>query len=184
MFSTYRVSLDLMKEVQECINSNTEMYNGIVDPKDLSEHHVDDQWAKRNFQIREFYLARDQGQYVGTASYQKLGNFAYIGYFYIKHQYLRKGYGQQLMQFMELRTMQDNIQDLRLFCNPGATWAVAFYKKQCFSILSSKKQQILTMDHKVMQPFYEENSYFMQKILTKVKPLQFGASLDIESDLN
>lgn len=172
MFSVIRASMALMDEMRECINSNAPLYDQIVAPQDMSEHIVDQTWAERNFKIREFYLARDGGQYVGGASYQKLGDFAYIGYFYIKNQLLRQGYGRKLMQFMELRTMKDEVTDLRLFANPKADWAVNFYTKYGFHILSSDKQEILAMNNKVMEPFYEENSYFMQKILPKPKALK------------
>jgi ribosomal protein S18 acetylase RimI-like enzyme len=158
-----------MDNVIECLNSNADLYKTIVDPKDWSEHHVDKAWAERNFKIREFYLARDQGQYVGFASYQKLGLFAYIGYFYISRAFHRKGYGKALMNFMEMRTVTDNVLDLRLFCNPKSTWAVKFYQAQGFKILETEKAKILAIDQGIMTPFYEEDSYFMQKRLKAPK---------------
>ena len=171
MFIVVRASRELMNEVMACINSNSHLYEGIVDPQDWSEHSVNEEWAEHNFQIREFYLARDHGDYIGEALYQNFGSFAYIGYFYIKNQFLRQGYGFHLMRFMEMRTLTDNITDLRLFCNPNSAWAVDFYSKNGFQILSSDKDEILAMENGVMQPFYEENSYFMQKILEPPKPL-------------
>jgi ribosomal protein S18 acetylase RimI-like enzyme len=182
MFAVIRASFELMNEVMDCINSNSELYHEIVDPKDWSEHSVDETWAKRNFVIREFYLARDEGQFVGEASYQNLGNFAYIGYFYIKNQFLHQGYGSRLMQFMEMRARRDEIADMRLFCNPKAEWAVNFYTKLGFTVLSADKQEILAMDDGVMEPFYEEDAYFMQKMLPPPKPLSFSSEVSEEPE--
>ena len=167
MFSVIRASLTLMSEVRGCINSNYDLYEPIVDPVDLPEHFVDEAWAKRNFDIREFYLGRDSdtAQFVGTGSYQNLGEFAYVGYFYVKREFQRQGLGRALMQFIEMRAKVDQISDLRLFCNQASTWAFDFYTKIGFHILTSDKAEILAMNGGVMAPFYEQNSDFMQKIL-------------------
>ena len=82
MISIIRASLSLMCEIRDIINSNYQMYKEILlIPEDHNEHFVDEQWIEQNFPIREFYLARENGKYVGMASYQNLGDFAYIGYF-------------------------------------------------------------------------------------------------------
>jgi ribosomal protein S18 acetylase RimI-like enzyme len=154
-----------MDEVRECINSNYELYKEIVDPVDLSEHYVDKEWAKCNFKIREFFLAKIESKYVGMTSYQKIGNFAYIGYFYVKKGYQRIKVGAVMMRYMEFRTMRDKIDDLRLFCNPKSEWALRFYENQGFSILSTSKDEILAIENGIMRPFYEQNSYFLQKII-------------------
>ncbi|MHA1369889.1 MAG: GNAT family N-acetyltransferase [Promethearchaeota archaeon] len=157
----------MAKEVQTCINSNYEKYKNIVDPKDLPEHKVDDDWAKRNFKIREFYLLKDEDldEFVATASYQNLKNFAYIGYFYVKNGFQGKGYGKTLMKFIEDRTKMDNIHDLRLFAQPKATWAMKFYEKLGFRIFANSKRKILGIDNGIMKPFYEEGAWMLRKIL-------------------
>ncbi|OLS15338.1 MAG: Acetyltransferase, GNAT family [Promethearchaeota archaeon CR_4] len=165
MITFVRASRELMDEVRMIINSNYDLYKDIVNPIDLPEHWVDDAWAERNFAIREFYLAHndDPKQYVGTASYQNLGNFAYIGYFYIQRTFHRQKLGQSLMKFIEMRTILDHLTDLRLFCNPKSTWALNFYLKLGFKVFTSSKNDILAMDNGVMQPFYEQEALFLQK---------------------
>jgi ribosomal protein S18 acetylase RimI-like enzyme len=169
MFNIIRAPLELMDEVRTCINSNYDLYEKIVDPVDLAEHQVDKIWAERNYKIREFYLAREDHKYVGTASYQKLGSFAYIGYFYIKNGFQRQGFGRVLMNFMEMRTLMDNVTDLRLFANAKSQWALNFYERLGFNIAWRKKEDILALDNGIMKPFYEENSNFLQKILIPKK---------------
>jgi ribosomal protein S18 acetylase RimI-like enzyme len=163
MFAVYRASWELRKEVQACINSNNQLYKSIIDPIDQGEHLVDDQWAERNYKIREFYLGRADGHYVGMGSYQNLKSCAYIGYFYIKPEFQRKGYGVGLMNFLQIRAITDNLPYLRLFANCNADWAIRFYEKMGFRIKSRNKDEILAMDEGIFQPFYEQKSVLMEK---------------------
>lgn len=163
MFAVYRASWELRNEVQACINSNNKIYESIIDRIDQSEHQVDDQWAERNYKIREFYLGRADGNYVGMGSYQNLKTSAYIGYLYIKPEFQRKGYGIGLMNFLQVRTITDNLPYLRLFANSKADWALQFYEKLGFKIKSKEKREILSMDGGIYQPFYEQNSYLLEK---------------------
>jgi len=167
MFTVIRASQSLMGEVRACINSNFDLYKDIVDPVDLPEHFVDEAWAERNWDIREFYLARDSDakQFVGMGSYQNLGEFAYVGYFYFKPEFQRRGYGRALMNFLEMRAKYDSLADLRLFCHPQSTWAVEFYTRLGFQVLTADKTEILAMHEGVMAPFYEQDALFLQKLL-------------------
>ena len=155
----------MMEEVRTCINSNYDLYKDISDPKDMSEHQVDDAWAERNFKIRELYLLQDDetGDYTGEGSFQVLGKFAYIGYFYIKAGYQGQGRGKALMRFLEQRASDSGKIDLRLFVHEKATWALAFYETMGFKVYKKKKKAILALDNGILEPFYEENSLLMRK---------------------
>ena len=164
-----------MNEVREILNGNYYLYKDIIEnPVDLKEHYVDQSWVDNNFQKREFYLARDEGKYVGFASYQNLGKFGYIGYLYIKKGFHRKNYGRGLMNFLEMRCMQDNIRSLRLLTNQKATWANDAYLSMGFKIISKDKEEIFSMDDGVMKEFYEENSLYWEKILHPLKKLSWS----------
>ncbi|HMF33339.1 MAG TPA: GNAT family N-acetyltransferase [Candidatus Lokiarchaeia archaeon] len=167
MFSVIRASQSLMGDVRACINTNYDLYEPIVDPVDLQEHFVDEAWAERNFAIREFYLGRDSdlGRFVDMASYQNLGEFAYIGYFYVQREFQRQGYGRAMMGFLEMRAKYDNLSDLRLFCHPKSTWACEFYTACGFHVLTADKGEIIALNDGVMAPFYEQDSLFLQKEL-------------------
>ena len=163
-----------MSEVKKIINSNFYLYQNIIEhPEDISEHQVDDSWVEKNFMLREFYVARDQGKYVGMISYQKLGSFAYIGYLFVKQGFHRQGYGRKLMQFLEMRAYQDNVTDIRLFSNKQAQWAIEAYLSWGFNILSENESEICTMDENIMAPFYEANHIFLQKLLPPPKQVSF-----------
>ncbi len=165
--SIVRAGKGLMDEVRAVINSNYSLYKDIVHQKDLGEHQVNQEWACRNFAIREFYLMQrknDAGaNYVGMFSFQVLGYFAYVGYFYIKHHLLRNGLGTSMMDLVEKRALDEGVHDLRLFANPRATWALSFYLKRGFHVMESDKSRILAIDGGILAPFYEEDALLMQK---------------------
>ncbi len=164
MFSIIRASYELMDEVRAILNSNYHLYKDIVHEKDLSEHQVDEEWANRNFQIREFYLARDNGEYVGMASFQNLkDSFAYIGYLYVRNGVQRKGYGSAIIKFLEMRTKQEGLGKICLFAQGKADWALKFYKKSGFSVRFTEKDYIIGFENGILRPFYEENNYWLEK---------------------
>jgi GNAT superfamily N-acetyltransferase len=166
-FTIVKATRHMMKEVMACINSNYDLYKGISDPNDLSEHHVDHAWAERNFKIREFYLLQESGskKVTGEGSFQDLGNFTYIGYFYIKAGFQGQGRGSFLMNYLEQRSLECGKHDLRLFVHEKADWAIKFYKKMGFNVFKSTKDSINAIDDGILKPFYEEGSLLMQKRL-------------------
>ena len=168
MFVVFRASREMMGVVAEIIRSNAHLYRDIVENEhDWSEHMVDDDWAERNFKIREFYLARDgsgrAAEYVATGSYQNLGDFAYVGYFYVRHGLHGRGYGRALMRFLEARALADGLTDLRLFCNSRSDWAMRFYEKIGFKECTRDKGEIFNIGGGILRPFYEEGSILMKK---------------------
>ncbi|MEX2684718.1 MAG: GNAT family N-acetyltransferase [Candidatus Sigynarchaeota archaeon] len=162
-----RATRDMMVHVQDIINSNYHLYEGIVDPRDAGEHWVDGAWAERNFATREFYLLREVGttNYIGFGSFQVLGDFAYVGYLYVRYGHHQHGYGKKIISFLERRALDAGVHDLRLFVNEKATWARKFYGKMGFTVFLSRKEDILQFNGGIMAPFYEEGSLFMRKAL-------------------
>lgn len=162
-----KVGPEQMDMVRACINSNFSLYKDIVSGEDLFEHDVDEAWAIRNYDIREFYILidDDEGCPLAASSFQDLGTFAYIGYFYVMDGHQKKGHGTELMQYMEKRTLDAGITDLRLFLNPAATWAKKFYEKLGFEVFLTGKEEIMAVDGGIMRPFYEQNAWFLRKDL-------------------
>ncbi|MHA1646013.1 MAG: GNAT family N-acetyltransferase [Promethearchaeota archaeon] len=171
MISIIRASLSLMGEIRDIINNNYQMYKEILlIPEDHLEHFVNEKWVEQNFPIREFYLVRENGEYVGMASYQNLGDFAYIGYVYVKFGNHRKGYGRNIMQFLEMRAKSDQLKEIRLFVNKSADWAEKAYESMGFKLLSSDKQEILSMNQGIFAKYYEEGQTLLFKTLPPLKP--------------
>ena len=171
MLSMIRASFSLMDEIRDIINGNYHLYEKILlIQEDHNEHFVNEQWAEQNFPIREFYLARDNGEYVGIASYQNLGDFAYIGYLYIKFGFHRKGYGRRILQFLEMKAKSEQLNEIRLFINASADWAENAYKSMGFQEYTSNKHDILSMNQGILSNYYEEGQTLLVKTLPPLKP--------------
>lgn len=167
MFQIFRASKELMIDVVDILNSNSPLYRPIVlDAATSDEVDVTLEWAENNFSKREFYIIRDEGSSVGFATYQNLGKFSYIGYFFIRFSEHRKGYGHSLMNFLQLRTMTENLPEIRLFVHQEAHWAIQFYQKLGFEILSREKAEIIQMDDHLMESFYVDDHIYMRKQLS------------------
>ena len=143
MFSIIRASQNLMPEVVKILNSTSFLFKDLFsDPADLQEHHVDEAWIVRNFPKREFFLARVDGEYVGFISYQNLQTYAYIGYLYIRNGFFRRGFGRNLMNFVEMRAKLDKLPEIWLFVNNHANWARQAYDRMCFEIMATTAEDI------------------------------------------
>ncbi len=166
MISIIRASRILMREVATIINSNFALYQNIIsNSKDLQNHQIDEAWIAQNYPIREFYLARTNGNYIGMVSYQHLPPVAYVGYLFIKAGYYRQGYGKTLMQFIKLRAKLDKLDRICLFTNPKAVWAMDAYRSMAFDIITTEKADIMTFEGGILRDFYEEGSVLFQKYI-------------------
>ncbi|MHA1674136.1 MAG: GNAT family N-acetyltransferase [Promethearchaeota archaeon] len=168
MFQIFRASRDLLPEVVDILNSNAPLFESIViDPANSDEVNVTLEWAQENFESREFYIIRADGSNVGFATYQNLEKFAYVGFLFIAYEKHGKGYGSALVNYLLWRTKLDKLPALRLFVNKKANWALDFYQKLEFTILSESKDTILAMDDGMMEPFFIDNHVYMEKHIGK-----------------
>ena len=158
MISIIRASIGLMSIACEIINSNMKLYKNILEnPSEIQDYLVNDQWVKKNFPKREFYLVKSEQEYVGMASFQKLNDFAYIGYFHIKFPKYQKGYGTQLMKFLEMRTKTEKLNKIRLFTHKNASWAIKYKKKMGVRLLEDDQQTIDHLDSGLLRQFHKKN---------------------------
>ena len=166
MISFIRASEALMQIVCEIINSNTSIYEEIMeDSNDIDDYIVNDDWIIKNFQKREFYLLKDQQKYVAMASFQKLGDFGYVGYLHVKFGKFGNGYGSAILQFLEIRAKSDGIDKIRLFVHPKAPWALKFYKKHGYHIIETDQAKIDTFEQGILAPYHGKAHILQEKLL-------------------
>ncbi|MHA1745334.1 MAG: GNAT family N-acetyltransferase [Promethearchaeota archaeon] len=166
MFSIIRASQKLMPEVVKILNSTYFLFKDLfTDPADLQEHHVDEAWIAQNFPIREFFLARVDGEYVGFISYQNLKSYAYIGYLYIRKGFFRRGFGRNLMHFVEMRAKLDKLPEIWLFVHNKAEWARQAYNRMGFEVMATTAEEIFVIDEKLKE-YYETGNVLVRKIIS------------------
>ena len=85
-----------MPMVADFVRSSAEWYRPIVDPKDMDEHQVGEEWAETNFRRRDFYIGlADEQEPIGTISLQYFGDWAYVTMLHVNtwFNYLRRKLG-------------------------------------------------------------------------------------------
>ncbi len=145
-----------MPKVAKLINSSYDMYEEFVDPKDLDQHHIDKAWIEKNYEKRNFYIARAGEESVGTITMQYFGKVAYLGYIYLDVEHMGKGYGKKLIDHARKICEEKGVTSMVLIAHPEATWAIRAYEKYGFKLVSTKKEEILNFNGGFMKPYYEE----------------------------
>ncbi len=141
----------------EIIRSSASWYEDIVEPEDLAEHYVDEAWAKRNFESRDFYVALIDEEVVGTISLQAVGtDELYIGYLYLHTDQVGKGFGKVLMDFASDEVRRQGRSALVLLAHPKADWACRAYRKYGFEVVLEDREKVLSWRDGWLEPYYEE----------------------------
>jgi GNAT superfamily N-acetyltransferase len=146
-----------MELVAGFVRSSSHWYQPIVDQKDMGQHAVNNDWARINFERRDFHIGISDGVPIGTVSLQYFDPYAYIGYLYLLTEHVGKGYGKKLMEFASTVARNKGMGGLALIGHPKATWAKKAYLKYGFRIVSTKKNDVLNWQNGVLKPYYEED---------------------------
>lgn len=152
-----------MKAVIEIIRSSAEWYEDIVDPEDLSEHYVDEEWARENFARRDFYVGRLDDDIAGTISLQEVGDdHLYLGYVYLHTDHVGNGFGGDLLDFARDQARRQGRESLVLIAHPDAAWACRAYRKYGFELVADTREDVLAWEDGWLEPYYEEGFQLYQ----------------------
>lgn len=161
-FQLRRAERSDMGRIAAFVRSSADWYREICDPDDMDEHDVGEEWAERNFALREFYVGSADGEPVGTISLQWFGQWMYLGYIYLDVAHVGKGYGARLMEFAKQEAERRGAEGLCLIAHPDATWARKAYLKFGFDITRQSKPEVLAWNHGALEDYYEEGFEFYQ----------------------
>jgi ribosomal protein S18 acetylase RimI-like enzyme len=154
---------DDMSDVVEIIRSSASWYEDIVEPEDFSEHLVDQDWARKNFPRRDFFVARLGDEVVGTVTLQDAGrDHVYLGYVYLHEDQVGNGFGRDLLDFARSETRRRGRESMVLIAHPEATWACRAYEKYGFEVIARSREEILAWEDGWLEPFHEEGFHLFQ----------------------
>lgn len=147
-----------MDTVAKIIRSSASWYKDFVEPEDMFDHEVGKKWIDKNYNKRDFYLGRssEENKPVGTVSLQFFDDVVYLGYVYLKTDYVGKRYGRQFLEFARKKALENSAKEMILIAHPEATWATKAYEKFGFKKYSSDKEKILSYKNGLLKPYYEE----------------------------
>ena len=151
-----RANYQDMPTIAGFISSSADWYRKFVDPKDMDQHEVDQEWIDDNFFRREFFLGVDGDTPVGTVTLQTLGEDAYLGYVYLDAKHVGKGFGHQLMDHAKKISKERGLEGMVLIAHPQAKWATKAYEKYGFECIARKKEDVLSWNDGALKPYYEE----------------------------
>lgn len=145
-----------MGAVAGFVRSSADWYRPFVAEQDMAEHEVGEAWARKNFELRDFYVGREGDEPIGTISIQYFGDWAYLGYIYLDVDHVGKGHGRRLIRFAESVIRKRGARGMTLIAHPEATWAKKAYLKYGFRIAETDKERVLAWEGGVLRPYYEE----------------------------
>lgn len=148
--------------VAEMVRSSASWYEEFLDPKDMDEHEVDQEWAEKNFEKRDFFVGREEDEPVGTVSLQDAGDYAYLGYVYVHEKHVGKRYGHELLRFAEAEARDRGYKGLVLIAHPEAVWAVKAYEKFGFEAIETVRERVLAWNNGWLKPYYEEGFHLFR----------------------
>lgn len=170
-----------MSLVAEFVRSSADWYRPLVSEEDMSEHEVGKEWAKENFERRDFYIGESDGEAVGTISLQYFGDYAYLGYIYLSVEHCGKGYGQKLMKFAERKARDAGMKGMALIAHPDATWATRAYLKYGFEIRKTDESGVKEWQDGVLEPYYETDFQLYIYEFGDETPRRQGRNKDAET---
>lgn len=152
-----RATWDDMSHVVKIVRSSASWYEDIVDPEDLDEHYVDEAWARKNFESRDFFVGRLGDEIAGTVTLQDAGeDFAYLGYVYLHEDHVGNGFGRDLLDFAREESIRRGKKGMILIAHPEAIWARKAYLRYGFEIVGEEREEVLAWNDGWLRPYYEE----------------------------
>jgi ribosomal protein S18 acetylase RimI-like enzyme len=89
----------------------------------------------------------------------------YMVAFYFLMEYQRCGYGSGALQQILKNLKRKNIRQILLLAHKQAYWAINFYQKNGFRIVTDKESIIRTYANKAMDNLYVSDTYLMSRFI-------------------
>jgi N-acetylglutamate synthase-like GNAT family acetyltransferase len=127
--------------VFEIINDAAEAYKGIIPGDRWHEPYMSREQLKQESDAGvSFWGFEEDGALIGVMGMQDKGDVTLIRHAYVKSQKRNHGVGSRLLQFLESTTEKP----ILIGTWADATWAVAFYQKYGYRLVSTEeKNQLL-----------------------------------------
>jgi ribosomal protein S18 acetylase RimI-like enzyme len=101
--------------------------------------------------------------FLGTVQITK--DVEYLMMLYFLPQYQHKGYGQTVLHLLINKLKHRHVSNLILLVNQQADWAVNFYRKENFQVISQNQEEIENYCEAKMKPFYVPSTMLMGKTI-------------------
>jgi GNAT superfamily N-acetyltransferase len=132
-----------LEEILTIINiTNRLFFKEIIPPERFKDPFMTREELEQEFEQKDFYIFELEGrkgrsllrrQLVGVAAFEtsttRFGTVGIITRMYVLPQFQRRGIGTALIAEIESKAREQGVEEILIWTDPKATWAVSFYKK-------------------------------------------------------
>ena len=123
--------------IYEVINQAARAYRGVIPDDRYHEPYMLSQELRCEMKSMIFFGWEEEGQLVGVMSFQPIKDVTLIRHAYVFPNYQRKGIGARLLTHLKQMT---KTKCLLVGTWADAGWAIDFYQKQGFRLMSNKDE--------------------------------------------
>lgn len=131
-----RIRLAIPEDLEEILavinTTNRLFYKEIVPPERFKDPFMSDDELKEEFERKDFYICELEGRIVGVAAFEvskRAPDDGIITRMYVLPQFQRRGIGMALIAEIESIARRQGVEEILIWTDPKAWWAVSFYKK-------------------------------------------------------
>jgi N-acetylglutamate synthase-like GNAT family acetyltransferase len=130
--------------ILEIINDAAQAYKGLIPGDCWHEPYMSKEELKQEIDNRVcFWGFEDEDALLGVMGIQGKGNVTLIRHSYVRSDKKNQGIGTRLLRFLESTTEKP----ILIGTWSDATWAIAFYKKNGYRLLSEKEKYPLLREY-------------------------------------
>jgi len=123
--------------IYQVINQAARAYRGVIPADCYHEPYMTKEELRREMESMIFFGWEEEGQLVGVMGFQPVQGVTLIRHAYVLPNYQRKGIGARLLTHLKQMT---KTKCLLVGTWADADWAIDFYEKQGFRLMSNKDE--------------------------------------------
>ena len=123
--------------IYEIINQAARAYQGMIPDDCYHEPYMLKEELRREMKNMAFFGWEEEGKLVGLMGFQPVKDVTLIRHAYVLPDYQRKGIGIRLLDHLKQMTKSKH---LLVGTWADAIWAIDFYRKQGFELMSNKDE--------------------------------------------
>ena len=123
--------------IHEVINQAARAYQGVIPDDRYHEPYMPKEELRHEMKNIAFFGWEEEGKLVGVMGFQPVKDVTLIRHAYVLPDYQRKGIGIRLLDHLRQMTKSKH---LLVGTWADASWAIDFYRKQGFELMSNKDE--------------------------------------------
>ena len=135
------LSFENAQAIYEVINQAARAYRGVIPQDCYHEPYMLEEELHREMRSMTFFGWEEEGKIVGVIGFQPIKDMTLIRHAYVLPNYQRKGIGTSLLNYLREMTKTKH---LLIGTWADASWAIEFYQKRGFKLVSDKDRLLRT----------------------------------------